>query len=67
MDNEKVKKVFKKRGDRHEESKTPLQVMSERFIKGLAKERERKVVVPSAGIVKATTIPENLKKRSANG
>lgn len=61
MDNEKVKRVFKKKGDQHEESKTPLRVMTEKFLEGLERERRKKIIVARADVL--PVLNKNLKKR----
>lgn len=58
MDSKRARKLFRKKGDQHEEAKPPLQVMTERFAKGLRKQREKKILVVSGGI----SIPQSLKK-----
>lgn len=47
MDGDKTRKLFRKKGDRHEQAKQPLQVMQEKFIKGLEQERSKKIIVPN--------------------
>lgn len=46
MDAAKARKLFKKKGDQHEEAKPPLQVIREKFIQGLRKERQKRIIVP---------------------
>lgn len=47
-DAEKAKRIFKRKGDQHEERKTPLQIMREMFIKGIRKAGEKKIIVPGS-------------------
>jgi len=50
MDGKKARKIFKKKGDQHEESKSPLEVIFEQFRKGLEKVRQRKIIIPVRGL-----------------
>lgn len=52
MDGEKGRKVFRKKGDRHEQSKPPLQVIREQFAKGLQKSRQKRILLPSIASLK---------------
>jgi len=49
MDAEKAKKVFKKKGDMHEEAKSPIQVMQEQHAKGMRKAREKRIWSSGSG------------------
>lgn len=57
MDKAGVEKAFKKKGDQHEEGKSPLRVMTEKFAEGLRREREKKIIVPGASILPAFSMP----------
>ncbi len=50
MDGRAAKKAFMDKRDPHEQAKPPLQIMRERFMKGMRKEMEKKIVVPGRSI-----------------
>lgn len=49
MDAEKANRILKKKGDAYEANRTVLQVLQERFQRGLEKERQRKIISPVKG------------------